>query len=113
MKRLLMTAMIGLWATDAVAHSPLETTLPADDAIVSEVPTDVTMNFQGNIRLTRVTMTHADQHTEDLDLEGFEGFISDYAIPLHSMGSGVYVIEWRGLGTDGHVLTGSFSFTVE
>jgi len=29
------------------------------------------------------------------------------------MGTGNYLIEWRGLGGDGHALNGTFSFTVE
>ena len=71
------------------------------------------MDFKGDIRLTRVSMTHAEHPSVDLDLDGFDGFISDYAIPLQSMESGVYLIEWRGLGADGHALNGSLSFTVE
>ncbi|NSX53328.1 copper resistance CopC family protein [Parasulfitobacter algicola] len=113
MKQILLTAMIGLWTTGAIAHSPLETTTPANEATVAEVPSEVIMDFKGNIRLTRVSMTHAETHTVDLDLDSFDGFISGYAIPLQAMGSGEYVIEWRGLGADGHALNGSFSFTVE
>ncbi len=32
---------------------------------------------------------------------------------MHDVGAGVYVVEWRGLGSDGHALNGTFSFTVE
>ena len=113
MKQLLLTAMIGLWATGAVAHSPLEATTPANEATVAEVPSEITMDFKGEIRLTRVSMTHAETHNANLDLNRFDGFVSSYAIPLQGMGSGDYLIEWRGLGADGHALNGSFSFTVE
>ena len=113
MKKPLITAFIGVWATGAMAHSPLETTLPANEAIVAEVPTEVMLDFKGKIRLTRVSMTHADHPSENLDLTGFKGFISEYAIPLQPMGTGVYVIAWRGLGADGHALNGSFSFTMK
>jgi|TARA_B100001059_G_scaffold107312_1_gene106967 methionine-rich copper-binding protein CopC len=113
MKQILLTAMIGLWATGVIAHSPLEATIPANEAVVAEVPLEVVLDFKGDIRLTRVSMTHADHPSVDLDLESFSGFISDYAIPLQGMGSGAYIIEWRGLGADGHALNGSFSFTVE
>ena len=113
MKQFLRTVMIGLWATGAVAHSPLEATTPANEATVAEVPSEIIMDFKGDIRLTRVSMTHAEAQTVNLDLDGFDGFVSDYAIPLQGMGSGAYVIEWRGLGSDGHALNGSFSFTVE
>jgi len=29
------------------------------------------------------------------------------------MGPGIYEVEWRGLGADGHALNGTFSFTVK
>lgn len=113
MKRALMTALLGIWATGALAHSPLETTTPAHMSTVVQAPSEIVMGFKGKIRLTRVSVTQADSPSVDLNLEGFGGFISDYAIPLTPMGAGLYVIEWRGLGADGHALNGSFSFTVE
>lgn len=111
MTRPILTGLMLLWASSAFAHSPLEITVPANEAIVAEVPNEIVLDFKGNIRLTRVTMTHA-VHEADLDLEGFSGFISDYTIPIQSMGAGTYQIEWRGLGDDGHPMNGTFSFTV-
>jgi methionine-rich copper-binding protein CopC len=113
MKNILLAVTLGLWATGAMAHSPLEGTIPENEATVAEVPTEVVLDFKGDIRLTRVTMTHADHDGVDLDLGEDSGFISDYAIPMPAMGSGTYVIDWRGLGDDGHALNGSFSFIVE
>jgi len=112
MKKPLLTSLMVLWATSAFAHSPLEATVPANEAFVAEAPSEIVLDFKGNIRLTRVTMTHA-AHEADLDLGGVSGFISDYTIPMQSMGAGTYQIEWRGLGDDGHPMNGTFSFTVK
>lgn len=113
MKQIMLGAIMGLCTTAAIAHSPLEATIPANEATIAEAPSEIVMDFKGDIRLTRVSVTNGDHPSVDLDLDGFDGFISDYTIPLQSMGSGVYQIEWRGLGADGHALNGSFSFTVE
>lgn len=113
MKKVLLAGLVGLWATTAVAHSPLKSTTPVNAATVAEVPAEVLLDFKGDIRLTRISMTHADHPSVDLDLSGHDGFITDYAIPLEPMGSGVYVFEWRGLGADGHAVKGSFNFTAE
>jgi methionine-rich copper-binding protein CopC len=113
MKNILLAVLLGLWTTSANAHSPLERTLPDNNATIAEVPTEVTLAFKGDIRLTRVTMTHAQSDGVDLDLSGHSGFISDYTIPIPAMGHGSYVIDWRGLGDDGHALNGSFGFIVE
>ncbi len=113
MKTILLAGMIGIWATGAMAHSPLDATTPANEAAVTEMPTEVLMGFKGDIRLTRVVITHADTHSMDMDLGEQTAFTQEFALPMHDMGTGTYMIEWRGLGVDGHALNGSFSFTVE
>jgi methionine-rich copper-binding protein CopC len=113
MKNILLSVLLGLWAASASAHSPLERTLPDNNATIAEVPTEISLTFKGGIRLTRVTMTHAQSDGVDLDLTGHSGFMSDYTIPMPAMGNGSYVIDWRGLGDDGHALNGSFGFIVE
>lgn len=113
MKTFLLAGMIGIWATGAMAHSPLDATTPANEATVTEMPTEVLMAFKGDIRLTRVAITHAATHSMDMDLGDQTAFTQEFALPMHDMGAGVYVVEWRGLGSDGHALNGSFSFTVE
>ena len=113
MRNVLRAGMIMLWATGAVAHSPLKNTIPADDAVISEVPTEVLLDFKGDIRLTRVTIKHADNDAIKMDISGNDGFIKNYIIPIENTSFGIYVIDWRGLGADGHALNGKFSFTVE
>lgn len=113
MKNTLLAGLLGLWASAAVAHSPLKATTPANATTAVEAPTEILMGFKGNIRLTRVTMTHADHPSVDLDLSGHDGFVTDYTIPMQPMGSGTYVFDWRGLGADGHAVKGSFNFTAE
>ena len=113
MKTFLLAGMIAIWATGALAHSPLDGTTPANDATVAQMPTEVLMDFKGDIRLTRVAITHADTPSVDMDLGEQTAFMQEFALPMHDMGVGVYVVEWRGLGDDGHALNGNFSFTVE
>lgn len=97
----------------ASAHSMLETTVPAAESIVEEIPEELVMTFTSGIRLTRVSMTHADDAPVDLDLSELRSFTSEFSIPIEPMGSGTYLIEWRGLGDDGHAMNGSFEFMVD
>ncbi|TMM51176.1 copper resistance CopC family protein [Sulfitobacter sabulilitoris] len=113
MKHHFLAAALSLLATGVLAHSPLKATTPADGAVAGAVPTEVTMTFMRDIRLTRVQATHADHDPVDLDLGDQTSFATGFALPLEGMGPGTYVIEWRGLGDDGHPLTGRFGFTVE
>jgi len=113
MKKILLAGMIGMWATGAMAHSPLDGTTPANETTVTEMPAEVLMDFRGDIRLTRVSITHADTHSMEMDLGDQTAFAQEFILPMHDMGAGLYVVEWRGLGSDGHALNGTFSFTVE
>ena len=97
----------------SLAHSPLEGTIPANEAILSELPAEVLMDFKGDIRLTRVTLSHDGSRAINLDLAGQKTFTQEFALPMEDMGPGTYVVEWRGLGADGHALNGKFSFTVK
>ncbi len=113
MKNILLAGLAAFWATSALAHSPLDSTTPANEAVVTQMPTEVLIDFKGSIRLTRVSITHADTHRMDMDLGEQTAFMQEFALPMHDMGAGTYVVEWRGLGDDGHALNGTFSFTVE
>ena len=113
MKIILLACMIGTWAAGAMAHSPLDGTTPANEAVVLEMPAEVLMDFKGDIRLTRVAITHASTRSMNMDLGEQTAFTQEFTLPMLDMGAGVYVVEWRGLGVDGHALNGTFSFTVE
>lgn len=113
MKKLALIALISMLATSAVAHSGVDTTVPADGEIFAETPAEVSFKFTKDIRLTRVEMTHQDHPIVTLELGGQTSFGRDFSLPVEEMGGGVYRIDWRGLGVDGHAVQGSFSFTVE
>ena len=113
MKIILCAGAIAIWATTAVAHSPLDGTTPANGSIVSEMPVEVLMDFKGDIRLTRVTLAHAGSPALNIDLGAQKTFTQEFILPMQDMGPGTYVVEWRGLGADGHALNGKFGFTVK
>lgn len=113
MNKLATLALITTLATSAFAHSRVDTTAPENGSVVAKVPTDIGFNFAADIRLTRVDMTYQDHPSIRLDLGGQTSFDRVFTLPLHGMGQGVYRIEWRGLGVDGHAMQGEFTFTVD
>ena len=68
MKELLLAGLILVWASIATAHSPLKSTTPENEAIIAEAPTEISLNFGKDIRLTRLTVTHAAGEKNKLDL---------------------------------------------
>ena len=113
MGRLICVMVLGAWAATAQAHSPLKTSEPADAAVISALPETLDLTFQNPIRLTRVALAVNGEDLTDIALGEVDGFVVEYALPLTDQGAGLYAVEWRGLGIDGHPMQGSFSFTVE
>ncbi len=112
MKRIATLALLSTLATSAFGHSRVDTTTPENGALIGEVPVDISFNFAGDIRLTRVDMTHEDHPPVTLDLGKQISFERVFTLPMQGMGEGTYRIEWRGLGKDGHAMQGDFMFTV-
>jgi methionine-rich copper-binding protein CopC len=96
-----------------MAHSPLDQTTPANEDLITEVPTEILMKFKADIRMTRVSISYEGDDSIKMDLGNQINFMQEFSLPMHDMGKGAYVIEWRGLSADGHALNGDFSFTVE
>ncbi len=113
MKAFFLAGLLALKATLVLAHSGLDATVPENGAELTDVPAQIVLSFNRNIRLTRVQMTHDDNETVDLDLGGQTDFATRIVVPLTDMGRGAYRIEWRGLSEDGHTMRNEFTFEVE
>lgn len=113
MKSLVLAAVLCALAPAVFAHSPLIATTPKKGAVLSQAPAEVTFRFNGTIRLTRVRWTREGGATGDFDLSGYGDFAASFALPFAGDGAGEYLIEWRGLGDDGHPQNGIFYFTID
>ena len=112
-KPLLLAMTFALVSVAAFAHPEIHETNPVDGSVLEEVPASIIMTIAGDLLLTRVQMTHDDHTAINLDLGDKKEFATSFELPLPDMGSGTYLIEWRGLAGDGHVMRGTFSFRVD
>ncbi|MCR9121083.1 MAG: copper resistance protein CopC [Phyllobacteriaceae bacterium] len=109
-----LAAML-LAATPAMAHSEMNMTKPADGATLKAVPETIELTFTAPARVMKVGMVHTNgtaSHTMTVDVPTF-GMVDEISLTPDFMGVGRYDVNWRALGKDGHVMTGSFSFSVE
>ncbi|MBI3826617.1 MAG: copper resistance protein CopC [Candidatus Rokubacteria bacterium] len=96
------------------AHSLLLGSTPAPDAVVATPPARLTLRFNNRIEkpLCRVRLIEAGGAARELTpLTG--GPADQLAATLPELGAGAYRVEWQVLSTDGHVVTGRFSFAVK
>ena len=112
-KLLIMLFVTCTLSSQAFAHTPLASSVPQDKATLTIAPKEIILNFKNNIRLTKVALTRVGTNTIKLKLDKKKKFQTDYIFVLDDMSSGDYLIEWRGLGQDGHVMKGQFTYKVE
>lgn len=111
--KLTLATLALLLGTTVNAHSMLESTSPEDGAILGKSPTEIELSFSDNLRLTKVQANHSGGGTQPISLDSYSTFTNAYTLLIEPMGAGLYEVEWRGLGVDGHAMHGTFSFEVE
>lgn len=98
------------------AHSPVETSSPADGETLAAAPETLVLNFENPARVLRVEVTHTGDdaeagETSDLDIPSRD-LTETISLTPPSQGAGSYLVEWRALGEDGHAMDGTFTYTV-
>ena len=103
--------------SQAFAHTKLESSIPENGSTVDESPKVILLSFNNTIRLTKVTLSKAGEKPIKLKLDKSKKFETNFSLSLKqvetSNQSGEYSIEWRGIGQDGHVVKGEFTYTVK
>ena len=94
----------------AWAHSTVESSIPADGATVS-APKEVSLTFTKTVRL--VTLKVSGQGVDEtLAVDRSAPAGRSFSVPLPALGPGKYQVKWTASARDGHIMKGSFSFTV-
>jgi putative copper export protein/methionine-rich copper-binding protein CopC len=96
-------------------HIRLESSLPAAGSTVAVAPTTLRLRFSAHIEARYTVLTAVTADGRRIPLEGF-AFEPDsdreLTVPFPVVPPGTVTVEWRTAGADGHVLEGSFTFTI-
>ena len=98
-------------AQTAFAHAELSASTPANCAMLESAPENVTLNFSEPVRLTALSVQKdgaAKQSLGPLPAEALEQFV----VAAPALEDGHYMVSWRALSEDTHVMTGEFMFMV-
>jgi methionine-rich copper-binding protein CopC len=103
--------VVALAATVSLAHAHLQKAVPADGAVVSPAPANVVLTFSEPARLTACWIQKG--NTPKQKITGLATTAAQQiAIPVPKLEAGTYVLSWRVVGDDGHVVPGQIHFTV-
>jgi methionine-rich copper-binding protein CopC len=106
-----LLALFGLLPLLAQAHTHLQKSTPAADS-AGAAPEQLVLQFSEATRLTALTLQEeGGQEARKLGpLPAQPDKVIRVAAP--KLDPGVYVLGWRALGDDGHVMSGTLRFTV-
>jgi putative copper export protein/methionine-rich copper-binding protein CopC len=111
----LMLVLLCALPARALAHIRLESSLPAAGATVDVPPTTLRLRFSAHIEARYTTLVAVTADGRRIPLEGFvfePNSDRELNVPFPAVPPGAVTIEWRTAGADGHVLEGSFAFTI-
>ena len=126
-KKFLLTMLIIL-PMAANAHSPLSLSSPQDGEILDTPPIEIVMDFKLPAKLIKVELRKSknkqgnsflgglfggdDGETVPLGESSLMSMNKRQIIPMPSLGAGDYLLSWRAMGEDGHVIKGELTFKV-
>ena len=112
MRVLALIAFILALAAAAHAHSLLLSSVPPAGSTVNGAPA-VTLHFNNRIekKLSRIRLVPPRGEAQALTVRA-DGAVDALEAPLPPLAAGRYRVDWRVLSTDGHVVSGTFDFSV-
>ncbi len=116
--RRVVGAVVGLSlllvASPLIAHSLLLESSPAANTALDASPSELRLRFNNRIekRLSKIRLVDAQGAPHDLPVAE-DGAADWLTARVPAMAPGRYRVEWQVLSTDGHVVTGRFTFTIK
>jgi len=99
-------------ANVSVGHAKLVTSVPAGGARVSESPHVLTLTFDEEVKLAKLSLTR-DGTPITVTIDTAAASAKTVTVPVTALAPGAYEVHWTALATDdGHVTKGTFTFTV-
>lgn len=105
-----------LVAGQALAHAVIRQSVPAQGAVVTAPPKEVTITFNEKVEamFTTATLKNAAGATvsrEKARLDARDATM--LRLPLPQLPAGSYTVKWNAVGSDGHRRTGDIHFSVK
>ncbi|WP_017925249.1 copper resistance CopC family protein [Thioalkalivibrio sp. HL-Eb18] len=108
-----LAALLLAFAAPLMAHEGEMGQVPEDGSTVQGTPEEIGIHFDGEMRITQFDVIGPRGRVSLEDGPGNDPTEEYHVRPAGSLEPGNYEVRWRGLARDGHMMSGSFRFTVE
>jgi methionine-rich copper-binding protein CopC len=110
---LLALTLAAVIPSAASAHAMLHTSDPADGASLTTSPPSLNLTFSEDCRVTALRLLDERGREHPVRREGGRAASSKATATVAApLPSGAYRLEWRAMGDDGHVMSGTVRFAV-
>ena len=99
--------------TTALAHAKMTASTPADGSTVAAGVSEIELNFSHPLRLSMVHVRDANRHDVTLKSALPTAFAPVVKINVENLTPGSYEVAWTAVAEDGHVMKGTFAFSVK
>jgi methionine-rich copper-binding protein CopC len=95
----------------ALAHTHLVKAIPADGSTLTASPAKFVLTFAEPVKMTALSLQ------KDAEAAKKIGPLptapaAEVSVPAPKLAAGKYVLSWRAVGDDGHVMPGKVRFTI-
>jgi methionine-rich copper-binding protein CopC len=95
----------------ANAHAHLQKSSPADNSVITTSPPNLELNFSEAARLTALSIQKGDEPQQKLKPLP-TATAQQISVPLPPLTPGTYLVSWRVVSDDGHMMSGALHFTL-
>jgi copper resistance protein C len=115
--KLIRTAIAALLvvtsAAAALAHAKMTASKPEDGSAVAAGLSEIELSFSHPLRLSMVHVRDGNKRDIPLKSELPPSFAQVAKIRVDALTPGSYEVTWTAVAEDGHVMKGSFAFSVK
>jgi copper resistance protein C len=101
---------LALLSNLAVAHSGLKHSMPANGAMLNQLPEELMLEFTMPVKLIKVQLMEQSGEAIKLINKPSKNFETTFNIALPMLDAGSYKVKWLTMGKDAHKMKGDFSF---
>lgn len=112
-KTVSVLGMMLLVPVQSLAHVALVNSMPENGSTVNVAPGSIMLEFTEEVRLLKATVSAMGSEAVDIGFKPVAKAEKHFMVALPSLNQGDYLVSWTVMGSDGHRLEESFSFTID
>ncbi len=101
-----------IFSSATFAHVKLQSSVPADNAMLATSPQVLTLSFSKKVRLVKVLLTNNQEEQVNFGFKPTQEASKEFSWQIPLLSPATYNVEMIFLGGDGHKMKDSFSFMV-